>query len=214
MTFYSLTQLRQIEHDADHAGIDLMQRAARSATDWVSAHISKSRPILVAVGTGNNGGDALWVALNLDSRGFNVILFIPEPVISPQAQEALRLCRLNALPEIETLTNLEELTECDPKNICLIDGLFGIGLNRALSQKWCDIIESLNELKTKNVLALDTPSGLNPYTHETFGAVIYATATLTFLSDKPALYFNRGKQYAGDILVDALDLPRHLRPNT
>ncbi len=214
MTFYSLDQLRKIEQDAENAGIDLMQRAARSAADWVSAHIPKNRPILVAVGTGNNGGDALWAALNLDSRGFNVILFIPEPVMSPQAQEALKLCRLNMLPEIKTLTNLEELIECDPENICLIDGIFGIGLNRPLSPKWCDIIESLNQLKAKNVLALDTPSGLNPYTNEIFGAVIDATVTLTFLSDKPALYFNRGRQYAGEILVDALDLPRHLRPNT
>lgn len=202
---YTLSQLRQIEQTAEQAGIDLMQRAARSISDWITQHYSPQDIILMAVGTGNNGGDALWVALNLDARDYQVILFIPESVRSLAALKALELCRANKLREINTLNQLT----ANPSLV--VDGLFGIGLNRPLSDNWQAIIQQLNDLNIAT-LALDTPSGLDAYTGEHYGAIIKATTTLTFLSDKPALHSNTGTTLAGKVIVDKLDLPKNMRP--
>ncbi len=202
---YTLSQLRQIEQTADKAGIDLMQRAARSTADWVSHHYPTSSHILVAVGTGNNGGDALWAGLNLHSRDYQITLYIPDQVASPATVKALELCEINKLPEIN---HLEQLTT---QPTLIIDGLFGIGLNRPLSDNWQQVIKQLNALNLPT-LALDTPSGLDAYTSTIYGTAIKATTTLTFLGDKPALHTEQGKKLAGDVIVDILDLPKNMIP--
>lgn len=202
---YTLFQLRQIEQTADQAGIDLMQRAARSTADWVNHHYPTSSHILIVVGTGNNGGDALWAGLNLHSRDYQITLFIPKQVASPAAIKALELCHINKLPEIN---HLEQLTT---QPTLIIDGLFGIGLNRPLSDNWQQVIKQLNGLNLPT-LALDTPSGLDAYTGIIYGTAIKATTTLTFLGDKPALHTEQGKKLAGEVIVDILDLPKNMIP--
>lgn len=202
---YTLPQLRQIEQTAEQSGIDLMQRAARSVADWVSAYYPSSSHILIAVGTGNNGGDALWAGLNLHARDYQVTLFIPEQVASPAAIKALQLCRANQLTEINDLAQLTS------QPTLIIDGLFGIGLNRPLAENWQQVINGLNTLNLPT-LALDTPSGLDTYTGEIYGVAIKATVTLTFLGDKPALHIAKGKELAGEVLVDILDLPKNMIP--
>lgn len=202
---YTLPQLRQIEQTAEQAGIDLMQRAARSAADWVSANYPSSSHILIAVGTGNNGGDALWAGLNLHARDYQITLFIPEQVASPAAKKALELCRANQLTEISDLVQLTT------QPTLIMDGLFGIGLNRPLADNWQQVIKQLNALNLPT-LALDTPSGLDAYTGEVYGATIRASATLTFLGDKPALHFPENKAFVGEVLVDILDLPKNMIP--
>lgn len=202
---YTLSQLRQIEQTADKAGIDLMQRAARSTADWVNSHYPSSCHILIAIGTGNNGGDALWAGLNLHSRDYQITLYIPDQVVSPAAIKALELCHINKLPEI---THLDQLTT---QPTLIIDGLFGIGLNRPLSDNWQQAINQLNALNLPT-LALDTPSGLDAYTGTIYGTAIKATTTLTFLGDKPALHTEQGKKLAGEVIVDILDLPKNMIP--
>lgn len=202
---YSLDKLRQIELTAEAAGIDLMQRAARAAADWIASRYPLPSQVLVAVGTGNNGGDALWVALNLFSRGFDVMLFIPQLVKSQSNQYAYQLCRQDGIPEITDLKLLSHRPDV------LIDGLFGIGLNRELSEPWQQIIDHLNALKLP-VLSLDTPSGLDAYRGVTYGRTIKATATLTFLCAKPGLHTADGVEYSGLVYTDGLDLPRAMAP--
>lgn len=204
-TTYTLAELRQIEQTADNAGIDLMQRAARSCADWVNHHFPVGSEILVAAGTGNNGGDALWAGLNLQSRDYLVTLFIPQPIKSPAALQALALCKANGLPIIDQLSSMTT------KPALLIDGLFGIGLDRPLSNNWQIVINALNHLAIPT-LALDTPSGLDAYKGITYGTAIKASSTLTFLGDKPALHEGEGAELSGEVLVDMLDLPKNMQP--
>lgn len=203
---YTLSELRQIEQLAATAGIDLMQRAARSVADWVSQHFPSNSAILVACGVGNNGGDALWAALNLHARDYQVTLIIPQPVKSKAAVQALSLC------EAEGISIIDKPSSLTSHPTLLIDGLFGIGLDRILSETWQAFINALNQL-TLPTLAIDTPSGLDAYTGKIYGAAIKATTTLTFLGDKPALHQKPGITLTGNILVDELDLPKYLRPH-
>jgi NAD(P)H-hydrate epimerase len=68
----------------------------------------------------------------------------------------------------------------------VIDGLFGIGLNRPLDEDWIALITRLNGTHPR-VLAVDVPSGLNADTGESFGAVVVAVVTLTVGAPKQGL---------------------------
>ena len=64
------------------------------------------------------------------------------------------------------------------KPALIVDGLFGIGLDRPLDAAWIRFVSRVNE-SHRPVLAVDVPSGLNADTGEPWGAAIEATVTLT-----------------------------------
>jgi NAD(P)H-hydrate epimerase len=68
----------------------------------------------------------------------------------------------------------------------IIDGLFGIGLNRPLDAPWRALIEAVNAAAIP-ILAVDVPSGLNADTGATEGAAIRAALTLTLGAPKAGL---------------------------
>lgn len=202
---YSLTALRHIEKQADDAGIDLMQRVARACADWVQRHYAPTRHILIAAGSGNNGGDALWAADMLAEKGYPLTIFLPASPHSPLTVAALAACQQRGLPVIEQLSALRQ-----PAHL-LIDGLFGIGLSRILSADWQQRIIALNQLSLPT-LALDVPSGLDAWRGTVFGAAIRASTTITFLGAKPGLHTADGADYSGEVIVDMLDLPVAMTP--
>src|SRR4029079_1501718 len=111
--------------------------------------------ILVLAGNGHNGDDAREATALLSDRETSV-LDVPDPEKG--------LAQL-----VNALTRRPEL---------VVDGLFGIGLNRPLSGSWVTFIETLNEAKLR-VLAVDVPSGLNAESGCPEGAAVRATTTLT-----------------------------------
>ena len=82
----------------------------------------------------------------------------------------------------------------------IIDGLFGIGLNRALDDAWKKFIAGVNESKIP-VLAVDVPSGLNAETGEHFGAAIEATITLTVGAPKIGMLAQNAWPFVGRLEV-------------
>jgi NAD(P)H-hydrate epimerase len=111
--------------------------------------------ILFLIGKGHNGDDARAAAKALEGREADVLeVFLPD---SDLLQVEMALAKKPAL---------------------IMDGLFGVGLNRPLSEDWQKIIAAVNAAKIP-VLAVDVPSGLNADTGEHFGACIEAAVTLT-----------------------------------
>ena len=68
----------------------------------------------------------------------------------------------------------------------VVDGLFGIGLNRPLESGWQAMIDTVNAWQVP-VLALDVPSGLSAATGQPLGRVLQARWTLSFIATPPAL---------------------------
>ncbi|WP_041703063.1 bifunctional ADP-dependent NAD(P)H-hydrate dehydratase/NAD(P)H-hydrate epimerase [Pseudogulbenkiania sp. NH8B] len=203
----SLAALRQLEQGAAHHGLDLMAQAARATADWVGGHLPPGVRVLVAAGPGNNGGDALQAALLLHQRGYHVDLLLPAIPTSPATQAALQALLAAGLQPRSTLA------EDAPPPDLIIDGLFGIGLARDFAAPWLDTIRQLNALAIP-VLALDTPSGLDPYRGTVANVAIRASHTLTFLSHKPGLYMAAGADLAGQVELAPLDYPSELCPAT
>ncbi len=204
---YTVAMLRAIEQTAQAAlpvGT-LMQRAGAAAAtialrllDGPAVHAS----VLVLAGPGNNGGDALEAATQLSASGAQVQIFLlGEPDrLPPDATAALQRARASTAVFIDMLPAQHWSL--------VIDGLFGIGLTRALDGTARTLVEAVNQLRCP-LLALDIPSGLNADTGAVIGetgSAIRASHTVTFIGDKPGLHTAAGRDHSGQVAVARLGL--------
>jgi hydroxyethylthiazole kinase-like uncharacterized protein yjeF len=86
-----------------------------------------------------------------------------------------------------------------------VDGLFGIGLTRALAGEHAALVGKLNALGAA-VLSLDVPSGINADTGAVMGCAVRASHTLTFIAHKPGLLTLDGPDHCGDLRLDTLGI--------
>nr|WP_249206898.1 NAD(P)H-hydrate dehydratase [Burkholderia cenocepacia] len=183
----------------------LMGRAGAAAAHWLSERVAgDDRPVWFAVGPGNNGGDALVAAAQLQQLGVATHAWMPVPVKPDDAQWALGLARTAGVPLSATApASLEGYA-------WVVDGLFGIGLGRALDGAFAEQAARIaaHARSGGRVLALDVPSGLDSDTGRIVGAgvAVAATHTLTFIGAKPGLYTGDGRDLAGEIHVASLDV--------
>ena len=202
------TAIRAIEQKHVSAGANLMERAGLAAANAARAMLRGARRhparVLVLAGPGNNGGDAVEAAVHLKHAGFEISVWFDG--------DAARLPRdAQAAHQKWTAaggTCSDALPVPDHFDL-IIDGLFGIGLKRALGAPFSDIVERINQAASREalaVLALDVPSGLDSDTGHVTGWVMRATRTLTFIADKPGLHTLSGPDCAGTIEVAQLDL--------
>ncbi|HKT63545.1 MAG TPA: NAD(P)H-hydrate dehydratase [Burkholderia sp.] len=208
-----VADLRTAEADAAAAlpPHTLMGRAGAAAARWLSERVAgDERPVWFAVGPGNNGGDALVAAAQLQQLGVATQAWMPVPVKPDDAQWALGLARAAGVP----------LSAGPPASLddyaWVVDGLFGIGLRRALDGPFATQAARI-AAHTRNggrVLALDVPSGLDSDTGRIVGAgvAVAATHTLTFIGAKPGLYTGDGRDLAGVIEIASLDVPPPAAP--
>ena len=200
---YRAAALRRIEAAA--ADQPLMQRAGRAAADLVSVIcVKRDAPILVLAGPGNNGGDAFEMACLLREQHFEThVVFIGDenglPIDAANAYRRFVAAGGTTHPKVPQ----------DPAFSTIIDGLFGIGLTRAIEEPYAGLIRTANTLSVRDacpLLALDCPSGLNADTGKTLGETIRATHTLTFIGNKPGLLTADGPDHCGEVSVATLDV--------
>jgi NAD(P)H-hydrate epimerase len=133
--------------------------------------------ILILAGKGHNGDDARAAKEFLPDRKIKIL-----DLLSPE-------------------TDLPALATALSENPALvIDGIFGLGLNRPLAEPWQKIISAVNAAKLR-VLAVDVPSGLNADTGETFGTCIEAIVTLTVGAPKIGMLAATAWSFVGRLEV-------------
>ena len=238
---YSVVQIREIERRAQarlppHA---LMQRAGLAAADLARTLIDAALPkhpivpttvdiagsrgaprVLIVAGPGNNGGDAFECGFHLATHGCQVTVLMPLPSSNPGPDVALALARIRT----RRVTFVETTEAADLKALgampwsLVIDGLFGIGLIRALTGTLQAVVDCMNAIDAP-LLALDVPSGLNadtgavlPAADRQTGVCVRASHTLTFIADKPGLHTCEGRDHAGRVSVAGLDIDHDLLP--
>jgi hydroxyethylthiazole kinase-like uncharacterized protein yjeF len=200
---YCTTDLRSIESAA--ADQPLMQRAGLAAADLASTLCSdQGAAILILAGPGNNGGDAFEAACHLRRRFYEVSVVFAGDAKKLPADAAAAYQRfldtggstLNSIPD-------------NARWSLIIDGLFGIGLQREVSGQAGALVLSANALATRDrcpLLALDCPSGLDADTGQRRGETIRASHTISFIAGKPGLYTGDGPDYCGEISIATLGL--------
>ena len=213
---YSVAQICAIEQAAASALAPgaLMQRAGQAAANAVLALLADQakHSVLLLAGPGNNGGDALEAAANLAQASVDVSVIHLAGSAPASAETAHALARARA----GQVRFLDALPEAAPGLV--VDGLFGIGLARALDGAARALVEAVNALGWP-VLALDVPSGLNADTGaivgpdgDGAGVALRAGHTLTFIGDKPGLHTCEGRDVAGEIQLASLAIDAHHFP--
>ncbi|WP_298021087.1 NAD(P)H-hydrate dehydratase [uncultured Campylobacter sp.] len=96
----------------------------------------------------------------------------------------------------------DEITSAD----CIIDGIFGSGLNKALSSEICEILSLANSAKALKI-AVDIPSGIDKL-GRILGGAFCADLTIAMGALKLALFSDAAKDYVGRIKVANLGISR------
>ncbi|MFG2801538.1 NAD(P)H-hydrate dehydratase [Streptomyces pseudovenezuelae] len=182
----------------------LMQRAAAGLAAACADLLGRvyGRRVVLLVGSGDNGGDALYAGARLARRGAGVaaVLLAPERAHSA-GLAALRRAGGRAVG-VEGAERLIEQADL------LLDGIVGIGGKGGLRPEAVRLAEAAERARAA-VVAVDLPSGVDADTGEVRGAAVRADLTVTFGTHKPGLLIDPAREYAGSVrLVDiGLSLP-------
>lgn len=203
---FSATEIRAIEaaHAKKSPKDALMLRAGAAVAALAGQIVKKKRGanILVLAGPGNNGGDAWVAAAKLKAAGHR--LTVLEPLAQKKADPSANTATVAYRKAKGIITTK---FPGDDQYDLIIDGLFGIGLQRPAEGVFAEIIARANSNADRYhtpILSIDVPSGLSSDTGVALGATISADFTLTFLGAKPGLYTADGTDVAGEIHVDTL----------
>jgi len=197
-----VAELRAIEARA--ADAPLMERAGLAAAEVARSMIAvHSARVLVLAGPANNRGDAFVVARWLKSWFFEVVVAF----CGDAAQLASDAAAAHQAWHNAGGTTVREWPD-GPFGL-IIDGLFGIGLTRAIQGVPAQWIARANA-SALPVLALDIPSGLDANTGVARSPAIRASVTATFIALKPGLLTGDGPDHCGTISVHGLELDARL----
>ncbi|WP_116451084.1 NAD(P)H-hydrate dehydratase [Blastococcus litoris] len=184
----------------------LMQRAATglAAVCLRLLGTAYGRRVALLVGTGNNGGDALFAGARLAGRGVRVTAVLLDPDrVHDSGLAALRRAGGRVLaagaPGVERAVTRADL---------VLDGMLGIGGSGGLRPAAAELA-AMAGAGAGLTVAVDVPSGVDASTGAVDGAAFPAVHTVTFGAVKLGLVVGEGRAFAGQVhLVDiGLELP-------
>ncbi len=175
---FRVEQVRAMEQAAMAAGPvpDLMQQAASALAAAALAELRARRhsvygaQVLVMVGSGNNGGDALYAGARLAARGVAVSAVGLLGAPHPDGLAAL-LRAGGRLVEVDEV----DLSACD----LALDGILGIGGRPGLPDGAAQLVGVLDGFGVP-VIAVDLPSGVDTDSGAVPEHAVTAVRTVTF----------------------------------
>ncbi len=201
---YRPKQVRDIENNVINNGIpaiDLMHLAGAAVFDMVCKIWSGCTTLVVFCGRGNNAGDGYVVAKLALQKGMQVevVALHQADQLSGDAYTAAQQYlllggRVNTHPNFTI-----------PANSIVVDALFGIGLNRKVSDIYENAINSINA-SANRVISIDVPSGLNADTGCVMGCAVKADYTVCLIALKRGLLTGDAREYCGTINLQRLGL--------
>lgn len=195
--------------------IVLMENAGRGVSEIAIKMLEDIGHARVSIfcGKGNNGGDGFTTTRHLMNKEIEVATFLigREEELSAAARTNYRiLTEMNAQVEkIQTDDDWKQIKEKAVDADLTIDALLGIGLSGEVKGLYKSIIESLNRAPSP-ILSVDIPSGLNADSGKPCGVAIKAKKTVTLGLVKTGLITDEGMNYAGEVVVIDIGIPRKL----
>lgn len=187
---YRVVDIRAAEdaHGGDlmsHAAFAIASRACDLLTDLAGRVYGST--ILLLVGPGGNGGDALYAGAHLAGRGAQVFGICTHERWHEQAMDAFIRAGGRLLTTTEHL-NLD----------LILDGIYGMGTRGAVDARWVTLASDAF------VLSIDLPSGVDADTGQTSGAFIEADLTMATGALKAAHLIDPARSACG--VIEVIDL--------
>ncbi|MDD7917886.1 NAD(P)H-hydrate dehydratase [Actinomycetospora callitridis] len=163
----------------------LMRRAAHGLARVALAELRRrtggvaGRRVVVLAGAGNNGGDGLWAGDELRRRGVAVTAVLLSPDRAhPAGLAALRKQRGRIVTDVEH--GVAAVHHAD----LVVDAIVGTGARGGLRPEAATLVDAA-QVAGVPILAVDTPSGVDPLTGVPGEHHVRAAATVTFGARKP-----------------------------
>ena len=177
----------------------LMQRAATGLAVAISNFLGQTygARVVLLIGSGDNGGDALYAGVRLARRGAQVTAVLLSAKVHAAGLEALRVAggRVGSTDDI-------------PAADVVVDGIVGIGGHPGLRPEALEAVRLADQYGVP-IVAVDTPSGVDVDTGETPESHVRAALTVTFGTHKICHFIDPAAAACGPVhLVEiGLDLP-------
>lgn len=205
---FTAAQVRAAEQPLLEAGVPLMRRAAGA----LAAELRDLTPrrMLVLVGSGDNGGDALYAAAELAAEGVRVDLVATGARFHPEAARAAEGAgaRWAHSDEVGALAAASDV---------VVDGILGTGTGDSPALRGdarrivAAVLSALDRAPRPRVVAVDLPSGIGPDDGVVPDpTVLPADLTVTFGAEKAGLLRDPGARYAGRVVLVDLGLGPYL----
>ena len=190
--------------------------AAGVAGDAVAAGDAAIGPVVVACGTGNNGGDGWAVARRLRNRrddGEPVpevrVLAGADPRPGSDAAPQAAVTRRMGVPVLDVAA-----AAAGPRPSVVVDAVLGTGLDRAAAGEAAAMIERIERWRGagSRVVAVDVPSGLDADTGRPAGGgdgpAVRADLTVSLMGPKAGFADVASRRWTGRVLVGDIGVPR------
>ena len=191
---HTVAQVRAAEEPLLAEGVPLMERASTALAVEVARRLPAvyGARVVLLVGSGNNGADALYAGAWLARRGASVVAVLAADPVQHAVQDFLSAGGRLGMPQ--ALRGAE----------VVLDGLVGIGGHGPLRPAAAELVAGIDG---GLVVAVDVPSGVDADTGAAPEGAVWADLTVTFGSVKPGLLLAR--PHVGELhLVDiGLALP-------
>ncbi|HOO31717.1 MAG TPA: NAD(P)H-hydrate dehydratase [Thermotogota bacterium] len=179
--------------------IVLMEKAAHSVCEsiirWLR-HVPEN--VLILCGSGNNGGDGLAIARELQDLGCHCELFM---ILGLSGLTEDANAEMNLLSKTSCCIHSgmpDDTINFDSYEI-IIDAVFGTGLNRMVPGSIDRLLKKLNESNAKRI-AVDVPTGIDARTGLLFAENPFkADVTVTFAFPKTGMLYYPARDYVGQM---------------
>ena len=204
------SQQQSVDEEAVRCGTPsetLMQSAGRNAAEWILSH-RRPQSAVVLAGPGGNGGDAWVVAGLLCDAGVNVRAFTWRPLDSC-ARLTRKMgdgCRTRGVTIDVLGDGLSSLSDGLVGADLVVDGLFGSGLSRPLSETAAAIVDVVGRSGVP-IVSLDVPSGLASDTGDLIGPAFQADVTVAMAFYKPCHWLYPAAAHCGRVAIVGVDYP-------
>lgn len=158
----------------------LMRRAAfgLAVHAWRLLRSTGGRSVVLLVGAGNNGGDALWAGFELRRRGAAVLAVLLDAARAHPA--GLAAFRRAGGRVCDPARSFDVLRRAD----LVVDGIVGISGHGPLREPAAGLLAAADQAGVP-ILAVDLPSGVDVDTGAASGPAVTATETVAFGALKP-----------------------------
>ncbi len=226
MRILTVEAMRQLEAEADRLGHTyraMMEQAGRAVAEAVLRRRPDARRILVLVGPGNNGGDALVAARHLRAEGLEVAAWLSRP----RRDEMTRLAQAQGVHILQH----GEAHDCAAlvrTADLILDGLLGTGAKPPLRGTIAAILEQITRALPSSpspltslteppppparpfIIAVDGPSGMDFDTGETDPRTLHADLTITFAHPKRGHFRFPAAAHLGELIVADIGIPAQI----